>query len=103
MDILGQSSLLVGVTSFALGFSVLARNAKNKLFISFAVLTTLISGWGLCFFLEKVWPGGSFYRWHLFFGVWLGPSALVFIRIMVRLASGASRRLLDLSILHGFA
>ncbi len=101
MDILGQSALLVGVTCFALGFSTLARNVKNKLYIAFAVLTTLISLWALFFFLEKVWPDGSFYRGHLLFGVWLGPAALVFIRVMVRATDGMSRRLLEFSVLLG--
>jgi two-component system sensor histidine kinase HydH len=103
MDILGQSALLVGMTSFALGFSVLARNVKNKLYIAFAVLTTLISGWGLCFFLEKVWSDGAFYRWHLFFGLWIGPAALAFIRLMVRIHDRLSRRLLDISVIVGAA
>jgi signal transduction histidine kinase len=99
MDILGQSALFVGLTSFALGFSVLARNVKNKLYIAFAILTSLIAGWGICFFLEKIWPGGSLYRWHLFFGIWLAPGSLGFIRVMVRMHDRASRRLLDLSLL----
>ncbi|MGK5081916.1 ATP-binding protein [Bdellovibrionota bacterium FG-1] len=99
MDILGQSALLVGVTSFALGLSTLSRNVKNKLYIGFSALTTLISGWGLCFFLEKIWSGGTFYRWHLFFGVWLVPAALAFIRLMTRIEDRLSRRLLEISIL----
>jgi two-component system sensor histidine kinase HydH len=99
MDILGQSALFVGLISFALGFSVLARNVKNKLFIAFAVLTTVISGWAVCFFLEKIWPGGAFYRWHLFFNIWLAPAALAFIRLMVRIHDRASRRLLDFAVL----
>jgi len=99
MDILGQSSLILGLTSFALGFSVLARNVKNKLFLAFAFVTTLIAGWSLAYFLEKVWPGGSFYRWHLFFNIWLGPAGLVFVRILVRIRDSLSRRLLDLSLL----
>ncbi|MGZ3689471.1 MAG: histidine kinase dimerization/phospho-acceptor domain-containing protein, partial [Bdellovibrionota bacterium] len=99
MDILGQSSLLVGVTSFALGFSLLSRNARNKLYLAFAVLSSLISLWALAFFLERVWKGGSFYRWHLFFNIWLAPAGLVFIRVLVRLNDRWSRRLLDFSVL----
>lgn len=99
MDILGQSALLVGVTSFAMGLSTLARNAKNKLFIAFAVLSTMISGWGLAFFLEKIWSSGAFYRWHLFFGIWLPPAALAFIRVMTRIHDRLSRRLLDFAVL----
>jgi len=69
MDILGQSALLVSVTSFALGFSILARNVRNKLYIAFALVTTVVSAWALAFFLEKVWPAGTFYRFHLLFNI----------------------------------
>src|SRR4051812_6135114 len=99
MDILGQSSLLVSGTSFALGVSVLARNVRNKLFIAFAVLTTLISAWALAFFLEKIWPLGIFYWWHLLFNVWLAPAALKFIHVLVRVHDTPSRRLFQLSLL----
>jgi len=98
MDILGQSSLLVAVVSFALGFSVLARNVKNKLFIAFAVTCTLISFWALMFFLEIIWPASGFYRLHLIFNVWLAPAVLWFIRVLIRLQDDKfSRRLLDVS------
>src|SRR4051812_46461464 len=103
MDTLGQSSLLVAVVTFALGFSVLSRNVRNKLFISFALLTMLVSAWSISFFLEKVWPDFGFYRLHLFFNILLAPAGLSFIRMMVRIRDGASRRLLDISLLSGFA
>ncbi|MGK5086960.1 ATP-binding protein [Bdellovibrionota bacterium FG-2] len=99
MDILGQTALMLGVTSFALGFSVLARNVRNKLFIVFAILTTLVSGWALCFFFEKIWEGGSFYRAHLIFNVWLAPAALGLIQILVRIHDRVSRTIFDFSVL----
>ncbi len=99
MDTLGQSSLLVAVVSFALGFSVLARNVRNILFLSFALLTTLVSAWSLSFFLEKIWPGFGFYRLHLFFNVLLAPASLILIRVMVRIYDNVSRRLLAVSVL----
>ncbi len=98
MDFLGQSALIMGLTSFALGASLLARNVRNKLFITFAVLTTLVAGWAVAFFLEKVWPYGTFYRLHLLFNIWLAPGALVFIRQLVRIGDRSSRILQDLSI-----
>src|SRR4051812_46346252 len=97
MDILGQSALLVGMTSFALGVSVIARNVRNKLYLSFGVLTTVISAWALAFFFGKILPEWPFYRFHLFFNIWLAPVALAFIRVFVRLNETFSRRLLDLS------
>ncbi|MCM2322191.1 MAG: ATP-binding protein [Oligoflexia bacterium] len=99
MDLLSQSSLLVGVTSFALGASLLARNVRNKLFLTFAGLAMVISAWALAFFLEKIWGGGSFYRWHLFFNVWIAPSGLWFILTMVKLQDRLSRWLLDAALL----
>lgn len=98
MDILGQTALLVGVTSFALGFSVLARNVRNKLFISFAILTTLVSCWALAYFMEIISGSGIFYRWHLAFNVWLPPAGLIFIRSMIRLRDLFTRRLLDFTV-----
>ncbi|MEO7163291.1 MAG: GAF domain-containing protein, partial [Bdellovibrionia bacterium] len=99
MDTLGQTALIVAVVSFALGFSVLARNVRNKLFFSFACLTTVISAWALSFFLEKIWTGYGFYRFHLFFNILLTPMGLSFIRVLVRIQDGWSRRLLDGSVL----
>jgi GAF domain-containing protein len=98
VDILSQSSLLVAVTSFALGFSTLARNVKNKLFLLFAVLTTLISLWAMAFFLERFWPGWGFYRAHLFFNIWLAPAAISFVRVMNRTHDWVSKRLFDVSL-----
>src|SRR4051812_36117295 len=103
MDILGQSSLLVGVSSFALGFSVLARNVRNKLFLAFAALTTLISCWALAFFLDKISAAGGFYRWHLFFNIWMAPAGIAFTHVMVRIQDRFSRLILDGSILLAMA
>jgi hypothetical protein len=98
MDILGQSALLVGVTSVTLGLSVFARNVRNKLFLAFAILTSLISGWGLAFFLNKIW-GEPFYRLHLLFNIWLAPASLYFILTLTRIEDRISRTLLDLSLI----
>lgn len=103
MDTLGQSALVLGVISFALGFSALARSVRNKLFIAFAVLTTLLSFWSLAFFLERVWANGFFYPWHLFFNLWIAPAALGFIRVLVRSRDRFSRRLFELSLLSAMS
>lgn len=103
MDLLGQSALWVGVTSFALGFATLARNVRNKLYITYAVVCTLVSGWAIAFVLERIWSDLGFYRIHLFFNFWLGPAALIFIRVMARMHDGFSRRMLDLSVIVAIA
>jgi two-component system, NtrC family, sensor histidine kinase HydH len=99
MDTLAQTSLLVAVTSFALGFSVLSQNVRNKLFISFAMMTSLISMWSFSFFLSKVWEEPAVYRLHLFTHVMLVPASLAFIRVMIRIQDNGSRRLFSLSVL----
>ena len=99
MDILRQSSLIVALICFSLGFSVLSRNVRNILFLSFSLLTTLISGWALTFFLEKTWSGYGFYRLHLFFNILITPAGLTFIRVFVRMRDTVSQRLLNFSIL----
>ena len=97
MDILGQSALLVSLVSFALGFSVLSKNVRNKLFLSFSVVTTVVSAWSMCFFLEKVWPGSGAYRFHLLFNVLLAPVSLWFIRVLMRIRDRFSEFLFQLS------
>lgn len=95
MDILGQSSLLVAVTSFALGVSLLAKNVRNKLYLAYFLLTVLVSFWSLSFFLEIYLGGGAFYRFHLFCNAWLAPAGLVFIQELSRFRSRGSRLLVD--------
>jgi signal transduction histidine kinase len=99
MEVLAQSSLLVSTVSFAIGFSVLARNVRNKLFHVFTLLTTLISAWALFFFLAKYWNSPGFYKAHLLTHIWLAPAALAFIRTLVKLGDGLSRTLLSAAIL----
>ncbi len=93
----------MGVTSFTLGFSVLSRNFRNKLFIAFALVCGVVSLWATAFYLEKIWPEGIFYRFHLLFNVWLAPAGLLLTRILVRVNDGLSRRLFEASIVTAIA
>ena len=97
MDVLAQSSLFVAILSFAVGSAVVSRNVKNKLFLSFALLGTLISGWALFFFLSSVYGYERLYRAHLALNIWLGPVALGFIRLLVKSQDRVSRGLGALS------
>ena len=103
MDILGQSAFIVAVLSFALGFSTLSRNVRNKLFLGFAVVCTLLSAWAIFFFIDKIWPDRGYYRLHLFFNVWLGPATLGFTRSMIRIRSKLSRFFLGTSFVVAVA
>jgi signal transduction histidine kinase len=98
MDVLGQSSLLVAITSFAIGSAVLARNVRNKLFLMFAILTTVISGWALFFFLAKLYDSEFFYKIHLLMNIWMAPAGLAFIRSMVKMEDRLSRWILGAAI-----
>ncbi len=103
MELLSQSALLVGITSFALGTSVLTRNVRNKLYWTFAALCAVITLWAIAFFLENLWGGGNFYRWHLLFNVWLAPFGLALVRVLIRNESVLSRWLFRFSIVASVA
>ncbi len=99
MDILGQSSLWVCLSSLALGLSALARNVRNTLYVAFAVMCGVITFWALFFSLEKIWPGVGWYRWHLFFSIWIGPSSLTFVQVLTRKSAALSKRIFEFSLL----
>lgn len=94
MEILAQSSLLVALTSFAFGFSTLARNVRNKLYIRFAIACAFLSAWALFFFLSTLWPHKGLYGWHLSLNAWVTPALLIFIQYMMRIEKWKSSRLL---------
>ncbi len=94
MDVLAQSSLLVALTSFSLGFATLARNVRNKLFIEFALVCTIVSGWAIFFFVSKIYPENGWYGYHLSLNAWLAPACLVLIQSMMRIEKWATSRLL---------
>ncbi|HTL13430.1 MAG TPA: ATP-binding protein [Bdellovibrionota bacterium] len=103
MDVLGQSSFLVAVTSLALGASVAARNLRNKVYLAFGTLCGLIFAWSLAFFLYEITGRGMYYRAHLFTHVWLSPAGIAMVRGMVRARDRFSRRLMHLSVAAAFA
>ena len=103
MDALGQSALMVAITSLSFGFSVLSKNARNLLFLSFAGVTTLISAWAFSFFLDRVWPGLGYYRYHLLLNGCLGPMSLIFIRVMVQVYDRTSAHLFLFSVVLAFS
>jgi signal transduction histidine kinase len=96
---LSQSALLLGLTSFALGASILARNVRNSLFLAFSSLCLIVAFWATSFVVSRVWNYGFVYQVHLFLNVLLAPSALVFLRVLLRMKDGLSRRVLETAIL----
>jgi hypothetical protein len=94
MDLLTQSAIFLALASLAIGLSTLAVNAKNTLFISFSILTILISFWSLFFFLDQVFPEyATFYRLHLMAHVVLVPAALSFMQVLAKHFTPIGKRL----------
>lgn len=102
MDLLTQTALIASVMSFGLGVSVISRNTRNTLFIVFTQLCAVVSGWSLFFVLDRIWPGMGFYRVHILFHMWLAPSAIWLIRMMIRLEDAFIRRLISLALFSAF-
>lgn len=94
MDALAQTSLLVSLTAFSLGFATLARNVRNKLFLLYAVACLAISAWALFYFVSSVFPLNGWYGWHLSLNAWVVPASLLFIQSMMRIDRWYSSRLL---------
>lgn len=94
MDALAQTSLLVSLTAFSLGFATLARNVRNKLFLRYMIACLAISAWALFFFISSVFPLNGWYGWHLSLNAWLVPASLLFIQSMMRIDRWLSSRLL---------
>lgn len=94
MDALAQTALLVSLTSFSLGFATLARNVRNKLFLTFAIGCTVISAWALFYFIASVWPENGWYGYHLSLNAWLAPASLLFIQSMMRIEKWVTSRIL---------
>lgn len=100
MDILGQTALIVSVASFALAVTALSRNLRNKLVMTYAMLCSVIAAWGLCFFLEKVFGTGTFYKAHLVFNLLLAPAGVFFMRVLTRVDTIFIRWLYRISVFY---
>ena len=103
MEILSQSALLLSLTSFALGFSILARNVRNSLFLAFSSLCLVVAAWSMTFVLWRIGPGvlrdDLVYQTHLLLNVLLAPFGLLFIRVLLRVKDVLSKRLLEITAL----
>lgn len=102
IDLLAQTSLIVAVTSVGVGATVVARNPKNKLYLSFGGVCTILFIWSFAFFLDRLWPDLWLDRLHLFANIWLGPVVLVMIQGLTKSSKlnheKWSRRLFDISL-----
>lgn len=100
MDILGQSALIVALAAFTLAVTALSRNLRNRLVIMYALLCGVVSSWAFCFFLEKVFGTGTFYKSHLSFNLILAPIGILFVRVLTRLETAFLRWLFRFSVFY---
>lgn len=100
MDLLGQSALILAVTSFSLAVTVLTRNFRNRLGQAFAALCTVVWGWAFFFFLEKIFATGTFYLLHLTCNLLLAPVALYFVRTFTRVENATSQVILNAALFY---
>jgi signal transduction histidine kinase len=87
MSLLTQSALIVFIVSFALAFSSLSKNFRNKLVLYFVGLCAVISFWSLFFVLAKIYNQSSYYKIHLFFNLLLAPVGLRFLKELTGIRS----------------
>ncbi|MGE4233411.1 MAG: ATP-binding protein [Bacteriovoracia bacterium] len=102
MDLLGESALIVAVAALALAITALSRNLKNKLVRYYALLCVVVSSWGFCFFLEKIFENGTFYKAHIIFNLLLAPTGLLFVRVLNREESIFTKWLFRVSVIFSF-
>jgi two-component system sensor histidine kinase HydH len=101
MDLLSQSALILSLTSFALGISMLARNLRNSLFLAFSALCLVVAAWSMTFVIFRIGPGwlGTtvIYPINLTLNVLLAPFGLLFLRVFLRVKDAVSKRLFEVS------
>ena len=79
MNLLKQTSLILGLASLSIGVWTLYRNWKQKLAILFSVLCIFISFWALSFVSYATLVGRLSKDIHWFFHVWIVPVGIVII------------------------
>jgi two-component system sensor histidine kinase HydH len=76
MALLTQSALLVAITSFSMGISVLARRTTNRLAQRYFLLCLVIWAGFFAFFLKTAYQDPFFSGVQLLAWAWLGPSGM---------------------------
>jgi hypothetical protein len=79
MDLLKQTSLILGLASLSLGGWSLFRDWRNKVSILFSFLCLIVSVWALSFVSHATILGRLSYDIHLFCNVMLSPVVILLI------------------------
>jgi len=111
MNLLKQTSLILGLASLSIGVWTLYRNWKQKLAIIFSVLCFFVSIWALSFVSYATLIGRLSKDIHWFFHLWLVPVIITILSKILSREDGVSRFLrwvsffgaLGLSVLIAFS
>jgi two-component system sensor histidine kinase HydH len=99
MNLLKQTSLILGLASLSIGVWTLYRNWKQKLAITFTVLCIFISIWALSFVSYATLEGRLSKDIHWFFHVWLVPVGVTILSKILSREDNFSRFLRWASLL----
>ncbi len=99
MNLLKQTSLILGLASLTIGGWTLYRNWKQKLAIWFSVLCFSISVWALSFVSHATLLGRLSKDIHWFFHVWLVPVSVTILSKVLHREDGFSRVLRAVSLI----
>jgi two-component system sensor histidine kinase HydH len=83
MTLLTQSALLVAITAFSMGISVLARRLTNRLAQKYFILSLVVWASFLSFFLKTAFQDDLFAQFQLISWVWLGPVGMALIPMLM--------------------
>jgi two-component system sensor histidine kinase HydH len=97
MTLLPQSALLVAITAFTMGISVLVRRPTNRLAQRYALMSFVVWTSFLCFFLKVAFPGSLVEQLQLVSWVWLGPVGLALVPLLMGEAPVAWKELRAIS------
>jgi len=99
MNLLKQTSLILGLASLSIGVWTLYRNWKQKLAILFALLCIFISIWALSFVSYATLIGRLSKDIHWFFHVWIAPLGVVMLSKILSREENFSKILIGASFL----
>jgi two-component system sensor histidine kinase HydH len=91
VNLLKQTSLILGLASLTIGGWTLYRNWKQKLAIWFTILCFFISFWALSFVSHATLQGRLSKDIHWFFHVWLVPVSVTILSKVLHREDGFSR------------
>lgn len=83
MTLLTQSALLVAITAFSMGISVLARRTTNRLAQQYFIVSLIVWISFLSFFLKTAFQDELFARIQLVSWGWLGPAGMGLIPLLM--------------------